>query len=249
MTEAGPFADPSRPAALRGSAAIAVMLPLLILALLIGPVAARAEDKPEDAVSLELSAEGWVDTKTARVVAVIDAGGTAEQLAGARADIQKTLVALAKDGEWHMTRFDRSQDPAGLERWRVEAETRLPEAALGGLADRARTASKPGQQVRIAAVDFTPTLAEREDAVASLRSLLYRRAADEAKRASEGLPGKPYRVRQIDFAIDGGPGPVPMQMRAAMAKPGEAVSADAGQGAAVSQRLTLRARVTLAAGL
>src|SRR3546814_9885972 len=99
----------------------------------------------------------------------------------------------------------RSRDASGLERWRVTAEIRVPESALGGIYDKARQLSKPGQQLEVNDVDFSPTLAERQATAATLRADIYRRAAAEAAEAAKVWPARGRRVHRADFANAGIP--------------------------------------------
>lgn len=156
------------------------------------------------------------------------------------------MKKLSPDADWRLSQFARSQDSAGLERWRVTAEARLPEKSLGGLDDRAKSLSQPGLQLRIAATQFMPTLDEREATLAKLRAALYAKAKAEAEQAAKTWPDRAYRVARVDFQQIG----MPMARLAAQ----EAMPMAAGGGAsfapgddlAVAQKLTLQATVTLA---
>jgi len=228
------------------------LLPLIVLLIAIVAVPSFAEERPADAVVMTLASEGWVETKTARVIAVADIAIAAENRATVRERMTGALKKLAPDAEWRISRFDRSQDSAGLERWRAAAEARLPEAALGGLDERARGLSQPGMQVRIQTVQFVPTLAEREAALASLRAAIYEQAKSEAARLAERWPERAYRVARVDFVEDG-PGltrPVPYAAAAQEARASSAAAdaSDADGGLAVAQKITLRAQVTFAPG-
>ena len=219
----------------------------LFLASLAG--VARA-DTPNDAMVMTLAAEGWVETKTARVVAVTDVAIAAKDRAAVRERINGVLKKLAPDADWRVSRFDRSQDSAGLERWSTSAETRLPEASLGGLDERAKSLSQPGIQVHVQSVQFVPTLAEREAALNDLRGNIYEQAKAESDRLSKLWPERGYRVARIDFMEDNPPiRPVPYAVAAAAPSmraqaPDNSDSTDAGL--AVAQKLMLRAQVTIA---
>lgn len=207
---------------------------------------AFAEEQPAQGVVMTLSAEGWVETKTARVVAVADIALGAENRSTVRDRVLGAFKKVSPEAEWRISRLDRSQDSAGLERWRATAETRLPESALGGLDARARSASAPGLQVRVQSVDFVPTLAEREATLGALRADIYARAKAEAERLAKVWPDRGYRVTRIDFLAEG-PLPRPVSFTAAQARDG-AEQAKAADFATfnVAQKVVLRAQVTLA---
>ncbi len=225
---------------------------VLLAALLAFPVAADDRDiPPNDEIVLQLRSEAWVETSTARLVAVVERVLTGEQAADQNRRVPAVLNELAPDTDWRVVGFNRSRDASGLERWRIVAEARLPESALGGIYDRAQAASKPGQQVSIAEVDFSPTLAEREATMAKLRADIYRRAAEEAARAAEVWPDRGFRVQRVEFAFGGGPTPPQPLARfgkaAAAPEAAASMAMDAGAGLDLSERMVVTATVVLAA--
>lgn len=220
----------------------------LLALLLAAPLAARADEArlPPDQVTLSLSTEGWVEAAKARVRIAVDSAKTGDEAANLRSELKASLAKLLPDAEWHVTGFDRSRDQTGLERWHLEAETRVPEAALDGLYDRAKAQSRPGEQVSVAAIDFTPELAEREAVMANLRAKIYAQAKEELSRLSSVYPDRSFRLRDVNFIQ----GPMPMaaapmtKMARAAAAP-EAAPASIG----VAEHVELTANVVLAAEL
>ncbi len=230
-----------------GPAVIPVIGALLSAVTAIGQAQAQAADLPRDEIVLQLSAEEWVETKTVRVVAAADVAIAGENRASVRDRMLDALKKLSPEADWRLSQFARSQDSAGLERWRVTAEARLPEKSLGGLDDRAKSLSQPGLQLRIAATQFLPTLAEREATLAKLRATLYAQAKAEAEQAAKTWPDRAYRVARVDFQQIGMPMArmVAQQEAMPMAASGGASFA-AGDDLAVAQKLVLQATVTLA---
>jgi hypothetical protein len=225
---------------------VAAPLALGLALLLASPALAQVPPPVMDQVVLDLTAEDWVGTETARVTVSADAAATGTDAGTQRADLLKAVDGLAPDAEWRIVSFDRSTDQAGLERWRAVAEARLAENALGGLADKARQASRPGLQLRIASIEFTPTLIETEAVRARLRAEIYGKAASELKALEQSFPGRKFRMGNIDF-VDQPPPPYvrktredtqPMAMAAAPGQDGPVN---------VSEKLVMRARVILSA--
>jgi hypothetical protein len=238
----------ARSVALRAALALPLLLGGLAPALAQEPDAAREDRRPggrpgTDTVVLELSAEDFVRTETAEVVVVAEAAATGADTGKARADLLAAVRGLAPEGDWRLVRFAPSTDSAGLERWYAEAQARLPEGSLGGLAERARGASRPGLQLRVDRIEFMPTLAEVEAAKARLRAEVYRRAREEAETLNRVYQGRAFRIGSIGFVEgDGAPRPKPM-MRAAPT----AEMAAAPEPLPVGDRLRLDARVVLRA--
>ena len=165
------------------------------------PFAARAQDtlaKPDDTVVFDVAAEDWVTTKTARVIVSVEAAVNAGNAGSARADMMKAVGDLAK-AEWRLTSFNRSMDQTGLERWSAAFEARLAEGDLNGLSDRAKKLGKAGLQLSIAAMDFQPTLDERENARSLLRTKIYRLANEQLASLNATLAGRNFRIANLVF--------------------------------------------------
>lgn len=211
------------------------------LAALLGVLSAggtlRAEPPLQDQVTFEIQEEAWVETDTARAIVTINAAAGGGNAAKMRADMQEALKRLLPDATWRITNFNQSQNAAGLDAFEATAEARVKNSATEGLSDRARSASRQGLQLSIAAIDFSPSLAETEAAKGRLRESIYKRALAERDRLNAALPERAYRIARIDFA---GGAPSPAYMRAEMA-----ASPKQAADIAVTEKLHLQATVTL----
>jgi hypothetical protein len=214
-------------------------------------VPARAElsraQFEEDSITLSLSAERWVESSTARVVVSINTAVEGAQAGRVRTDMLAALATLAgAKTEWRFVEFNRTPDSSGLERWYAQVEARMPEPALGGLADAAKKASRPGLQLEVAGLDFTPTLPELEAARAALRASIYAQAVDEQKSLTAAIAGRTWRIATVTFHPESNvpPSPSPKTLMRS-----EAMSASADFGGAaigVATKLSLTAMVVLA---
>jgi hypothetical protein len=221
----------------------AVMLGAFVL---FGAARAEAQVQPRhDEIVLELSAEEWVETKTARVVIAVDLAIGAGQFGQARAEVEGDLRAISPKGEWRLTQFNKLRDEAGYERWRMLAEARLPDKVLSSLGATVKNVSRSGCAFHIQAIDYTPTLVEREAARASLRARLYAEAGREVAAISKAFPGRGFRIGHIDFT-----GQVMMgrpMMDSARTTRVMAAQAKSAPATAVAEKLVVDARVILAA--
>lgn len=226
---------------------------LALLLLFLATPALADEPKPDDAIALSLSSEDWVTAATARVQVSVNASISGDRAAGARATMRAAVSILEPKADWKITSFSRGQDSSGLEQWVVVFETRLPEVSLGGLNDKAKTASKPGMQLAVINIDFTPTLAEMEAVRAALRKNILAQAAKELESVNAALPGRNYRIAEVRFGgMQVAMPPVGLMAKRMM------MSADASTGASMeaalapspmetAQRIQLSADVVLAA--
>ena len=160
---------------------------ILTAAIALGAPLAMAQTQPimayppqNDTVSMSLLTEDWVQTQTARTERAVDASLPGSDAGKVRGDILTSVRSLAQGADWRFTVFDRNQDASGLEHWHAVVEARLPETQLGGLSDRAKQASKPGLQIKVQSVDFSPTLAEIEEVHRALRQGLVSRFSNGA---------------------------------------------------------------------
>ncbi len=172
---------------------------LLALLALSTPMTAKADDyKPDDMVAFDLSAEGWVTTKSARVTVSVEAAVTGNTAGTMRTNMSKTVGDVVK-ADWRITSFSRSQDSTGLERWSAMYEARVPEADLNGLHDQAKKLSKAGMQISISDIDFSPTLEERQATMAALRTQILKQANEQLATLNTTIPGRNFRIGNISF--------------------------------------------------
>ncbi|MEM8915984.1 MAG: hypothetical protein AAGC83_09105 [Pseudomonadota bacterium] len=209
---------------------------------------AHAQDSPSamDRISLDLSAEDWVSTDEPKVTVGVEAAFQGADAASVRAEILATLDSLSEDAEWRFVRFNRSVGPAGLEQFSAAAEARLADIALDGLVEKIDEAERPGLELDLLSVAFTPTLAERQAVASDLRARIYEMAAEELDQVNGAYPDRDFRVASIEFYQ--GAVPVYAEQRGRILETVQA-AADAftGQGVSVSQQMILTARLVLEA--
>lgn len=145
------------------------------------PLAYASAGQPVlDQIVYQVSAEQWVKTSSAEVIIAINATAKQQGLAAVRQQMMTRLNRIAK-ADWHITSFNRSQDSSGLERITVQAEARLPENQLANLRSAAQAVSQPGANYQVSRINFKPTLAEVEQARASVRNTLYQQIITSIK--------------------------------------------------------------------
>ncbi|MEP3247920.1 MAG: SIMPL domain-containing protein [Sneathiella sp.] len=227
-----------------------------VAVLMLIPVTMASADNVQknmnDQIILNVTKEGWVTTKSARVFVNFDITQQKETAAQLKNQIVESLQKLAPEPTWHITSSRESKDRTGLNRWSVTAEARVAENSISGLSDRAEQAGRPGFKMRISQVDFSPSLAETEKLRGELRTKIYVEAKAEADRLNAAIPGRSYRVWMVDFAQNNGyRRAAPVQMMAKSARM-EMDSSASGYGSesqaaelAVSRRHSLSATVIL----
>jgi hypothetical protein len=189
-------------------------------------------------VTLKLSAEQWVTTKTALVNVVINAAVADHAIEKVQNEVIGRLNQLAS-GEWHVVSLDRQQDKSGLESIQIMAQARLAQNQLANLRDKAKSISKPGETFTIDSVQFIPSEEEVRQASTLLRNTIYQQAKQEVDTLNKSFPDQKYYVHQINFLLQ----PMPMMENMMMAK----VAASAPQPLNVGNKQELQATVVLAA--
>lgn len=173
-----------------------------ILGLLVLSNTVNAEDQaPQllDKVIFQVSAKQWVSTQTALLTVEINATLSNADLVQARKEIMDKLNMIAK-GDWHLTRFDRSQDNSGLEKLNVEAEIRVAQDKLTNIYGDAKKVSKPGANYQIKTIEFKPSLEDTQAVKTKLREQLYQQINAEITRINAIYPSQHYSVSQVVFA-------------------------------------------------
>ena len=211
---------------------------------------AIAEDTPppiEDHAVMMLSAESWVTAAKPKVIVHVDAALQSEQSGSLRRDLKEKLGKVLPGAEWRFTNFSQSRGKAGLEHWRVTAEARVDDSKLGGLQSKVEKASRPGFKLTVGNINYQPTVAEREAAIAKLRAQIYKMARTEAKNLSDELDVS-YRVSLVDFtgkAHLARPRPKASYARGADAMMAMESMPAAPTGIDVSEQIRLKAVITL----
>lgn len=177
-----------------------VFLAFLFLIFFVPPAAAFDVEKlfeKEPGIIMELSQEQWVKAEMAKVVVSVSAASKGEDFLSVRKEVMATLKKFI-DGEWRVTAYHRTEDSAGLSRINITAETRVEGKSLPDIYRRARELSRAGMQIKGVNIDYSPTLEEKEKALAEARQKIYTMAVKEAVRVSDVLSA-PYKVWRIEF--------------------------------------------------
>ena len=215
--------------------------------------------QPDDRVTFNLSTEGWVTTKSARVLLGVEASVSGTQTGTMRADMQKAVNEVVK-ADWRLVTFNRGQDKTGMERWSAIYEARIAENELNGINEKAKKVSKAGMQISVANMDFSPTLEETQATLSALRSDIYKKAVEQLNTLNSSIAGRNYRIAEIDFMGSDVPHAQPAPANVMMMKQRNMMMSAAGAAEAApemdmainapmerSEKLVTMARVVLAA--
>ena len=194
-------------------------------------------------VNLQLTAEDWASTKTAKVLVSINAAGNTARLTTLHDSMMQKLSNLSNSNSWHITTFQRSQDKSGLERVYATAETRLSEKSLKTLQTKIKKISRPGETYKVASIMFQPSLQETQQTITKLHNKLYEIANTELAQLNKSYSKQHYYLHNLKFTSTIPPVPTNTMMMAKFAGNG-----DGGTAAplTVSNKVILHADVIFA---
>ncbi len=167
-----------------------------------------------NSVTLRLSAEQWVTTKTALVTVGINASVSDNDLGKMQNQILDKLKQIAGDTDWHIVSFDRSLDQSGLEKVQATAQARLSNSALAGLRDKVKSISKPGVTFTLDNLQFVPSEEEMREANTALRTVIYQQVKTELDQLNKLYPEQKYYLHQVNFINEFIPRPMAENMMA-----------------------------------
>ncbi len=192
-------------------------------------------------ITLQLSAQDWVTTQTAKVSVTLDALFNREQIAKAQDNFQSSLKRIAPEVIWHITEFSRSPGKTSLEQLHAVAEARLPDTALAGLRERVHALNSEGQTYTVQDIIYSPSTAEINITKSKLRMQIYDQAKAELDRINAIYPGQGYNLYNINFVnLSVQPGPMMTKMNTVVALTREMPSVS------LSQQMTQDALVVFA---
>lgn len=195
-------------------------------------------------VNLQLSAEQWVTTQTAKVTVSVSASVTDKGIDNIQKTVLEKLKQLSNKSEWHIVSFNRYKDNSGLENVSIQGEARLPQSDLGALRTKAKSISRPGETFKVSSIQFTPSDQEIRDANSALRNNIYTQAKKELDSVNKHYPDQKFYIHDIIFSSS--PAVAPMANKAVMRS--AMVAMDAGAAPLnVGNKMTLYAQLTLAA--
>jgi hypothetical protein len=194
-------------------------------------------------ISLQFLAEQWVTTKTALVTVGVNASVSDSGLEKIQSEVLSKLNQISNKAEWHIISFNRTQDQSGLERIQISAQIRLASADLGGLRDKAKAISKPGETFTIDNVEFSPSAEELRASNTALRNDIYQQIKAEIDDLNKLYPDNKYYLHNVSFL--GEVMPQPMAMYKANTMAAAAVERNTNQ-LIVGDKLKITASVVLA---
>jgi len=150
-------------------------------------------------VSMQFLAEQWVASKTALVTVGVNASVSDSALDTVQSEVLSKLNQITNKGEWHIVSFNRSQDQSGLERIQISAQIRLSSSDLGGLRNKAKAITKPGETFTIDNVEFTPSADELRAVNTSLRNDIYQQIKTEIDSLNKLYPQDTYYLHTVNF--------------------------------------------------
>ena len=152
-------------------------------------------------VSMNFTAESWVDSQTSLVSIGLSAS-VPEAKADKITDAIKAKLATASNGkDWRLINLTRNEDASGLMAITGQAVARLNNNELSALQAQLKTLNKPGEKYSIDNIDYQPDLQTINQARVTLRANLYTKITQGQKELNAALPDSKafYHIQTINF--------------------------------------------------
>lgn len=220
----------------------------MLMVTIISGLSYASSDTPDmvlNTIEFQMSAKQWVNTQTALLSVDIHATLSDTDLVKVRSDMMSKLSKIAA-GDWHLIRFDRSQDSSGLEKLYAQAQVRISQSQLTNLYQNAKSVTKPGATYEVSAIEFKPSMEEIQQVRNQLREKLYQQTNEELARVNKVYTTQQYSLYHINFFEGDNAPALPMKSFQAAQMNAMAAPMLAATPMTVSNELIMTAMVQLA---
>ncbi|MBL4647770.1 MAG: hypothetical protein JKY13_02270 [Gammaproteobacteria bacterium] len=207
------------------------------------PLVGQANTPELTTVAYQVRQQQWMTSNTAHVTVLINATINATQLANMQQTLMKRLKTVNAQSIWHITQVQHKINQANLLDVQVQAQIRVPNQQIANLIATLKKQSHPGLRLTLWHIDYTPSLAEQQKVMVTLRQKIYAQSKQEIQRLNRTYSKQHYAVQSIHFM----PRFIPLPIMA-LARVNKQTLANIKPVAFnVEKRLTLNAQVVLAA--
>lgn len=156
----------------------------------------------DDVINLNVNVEDWISSQEADVTLTVNMA--VEDDMDTKAVIEAAFDEILKGNDWKVIDLNQFQDSTKMTKLNAVVYARLDEQLLSNLQDNIKEVVKPGLQIRVSNISFTPTLAEMEDFNHKLRGEVYKKINEEIVMLNEiQSQDQGWRVGQVAFSGGG----------------------------------------------
>ena len=177
------------------------ILSVSVLATALTTSAFALNDNCVNQVSMNFTAENWVNSETSLVNVALSASVPAAQVDQVTEAIKTKLAKASGKKDWRLINLARNESDSGLISITGQAVARLNNSELGALQTKLKSLNKPGEKYAIGNIDHQPDQKTINNAQAKLRTQLYGEVGQELKALNTALPSasSPYEIHKINF--------------------------------------------------
>lgn len=201
----------------------------------------------QDDISMQLTAENWLSSKSARIYVQILASFDEKQSSDIQQKVMQNLKKISSAADWKFTSFNRTKGNTGLEQWVINVEGRLGSDELDGVRGKFSSQNIPGYRMRLQNINYSPTEAEKSANFILLRKNIYAQAAAELDMLNSLFPARKYRISRIDFSPSALQYQRPSSMREVETKMFQVSRDEGSSDMQVSNKIRLHASVVISA--
>lgn len=156
-----------------------------------------SEQTRDDVINIVVNVEDWISSQEADVQLTVNMA--VDDGMDTKAVIEQAFDEILKGNDWKVIDLTQFEDSTKMTKLNATIYARLDEQLLSNLEDYIKEIIKPGLQIQVSSIDFTPTLAEMEDFNHKLRKEVYDKIKDEIALLHEVNSGQKWRVGQVSF--------------------------------------------------
>lgn len=174
---------------------------LSLSAIATSSVFAAPNDNCVNQVSMNFTAENWVNSDNSLVSVVISASVPADKVDQVTNTVKSKLANASGKQDWRLVNLSRNESNSGLISLSATAVSRLSNNELGKLQTSLKTLNQPGEKYEIGNIDHTPDQSTINQSQAELRNKLYTQINQELKALNTALPNASsgYQIHKINF--------------------------------------------------
>lgn len=164
-------------------------------------VFAAPSDNCVNQVSMNFTADNWVNSDNALVSIIISASVPADKVDQVTNAVKSKLAKASGKQDWRLVNLSRNESNSGLISLSATAVNRLSNNELGKLQTSLKTLNQPGEKYEIGNIDHTPDQSTINQSQAELRNKLYMQINQELKALNTAMPNASsgYQIHKINF--------------------------------------------------
>lgn len=199
---------------------------------------------PMSSVNMDITAEEFITSETAKLSFTATFAITDSSF-DPKTEVLTAAMQIA-NGDWYVTNVVRKEDNSGIETVAYNLAVRITEREVSTVKSNLKSVNRSGLKFVLNTIDYSPTQAQIEDGMRTLRRKIYQKANEELLVLNELVrkDEDEWLIGTIDFTNNNAPVSKSNMLRASASMMYENVGVGGEEADGVTQKLTLSSTVT-----